>query len=375
MANEDKATRYHRLRRQAGVLSGLVGALVLVLLLATGASSALSVMIRRMVTSEVAAVVVYTSVVATLLEFTALPFLFYQGVVLEQRYGLSRLSVARWWTDWTKASALGTVVVTGVSALVSGLLRWTPDHWWLWAAAAFALAMVLLAQLVPVLLLPLFYECTPLERPRLTNRLLALAEKAGTRVIGVFEWKLSDRTRKANAALAGLGATRRILVSDTLLTEHTDDEIEVILAHELAHHVHGDLWWGMALEGVAIVLACWAGDRALEWLASDVGVGQKHDPAGLPILALAGGAVFVLFSPIANALSRAHERRADRYALTLTGNAPAFVSAMKRLAAQNLSEERPSRLVEALFLTHPASAERIAQAQAWQAGHSHPQPR
>ena len=371
MANEDKATRYHRLRRLVGLLSGSVCALTLLLLLITGLSSALAATTRGLVSSPLAAVVLYVVAVAALLELVGLPFAFYRGVSLERRYGLSRMSVTRWWADWAKAGGVSVVFASAVGVLVWACLRWAPEHWWMWTAACLSVAMVLLAQLVPVLLLPLFYECTPLDRPTLTRRLVALADKAGTRVLGVLEWKLGDRTRKANAALVGLGTTRRILVSDTLLAEHSDDEIEVILAHELAHHVHGDLWRGMALEAMLIVLACWAADRAIEWLAGDFGVGQKAEPAGLPILVLAGGAVFFVLGPVVNAASRAHERRADRYALTLTGNAPAFVSAMRRLAAQNLREERPSRLVEALFLTHPGSAERIARAQAWHSAQGH----
>ena len=124
-----------------------------------------------------------------------------------------------------------------------------------------------LAQLAPVVLLPLFYDFKPLDRPALADRLVALAERAGARVLGVFEWRLSDRTRKANAALAGIGRTRRILLSDTLLAEHSDDEIEVILAHELAHHVYRDIWTGIALEAGLILAGFYLADVALTQFA------------------------------------------------------------------------------------------------------------
>ena len=181
--------------------------------------------------------------------------------------------------------------------------------------------------------------------------------------MGVFEWQLSDRTRKANAALAGIGRTRRILLSDTLLAEHSDDEIEVILAHELAHHVHRDIWSGIALEAVLDRRSgFYVADRVLAaLLAHGSGCGQGG-LAGLPLLVLAAGAVSLLLLPSSNALSRAHERRADRFALEMTENADAFVSAMKRLRSQNLAEERPSRLVELLFHSHPSTSARIAAA-------------
>ena len=233
------------------------------------------------------------------------------------------------------------------------LLRWTPDYWWLLAAVCFTAILVGLAQLAPVVLLPLFYDFKPLERPALAARLVALAERAGARVLGVFEWRVSDRTRKANAALTGIGRTRRILLSDTLLAEHSDDEIEVILAHELAHHVYRDIWTGMVLEAGLILAGCYLADVALTAFARSFGLTGKPDVAALPLLLLAGGAVSIALLPFFNAFSRLHERRADRFALDLTGNVDAFISAMRRLAAQNLAEDRPSRLVEVLFYTHP----------------------
>jgi STE24 endopeptidase len=217
-----------------------------------------------------------------------------------------------------------------------------------------------------VLLLPLFYDITPLTRDELRSRLIGLAEKAGTHIAGVFEWRLSDRTKKANAALAGVGRTRRILLSDTLLAEHSDDEIEVILAHELAHHVYRDIWSAILVETVLIALGCFVADRVLGVFATSAGLAGKGDVAGLPLLVLALAGVSLALMPFANALSRAHERRADRYALKMTRNAPAFIAAMKRLAAQNLAEEEPSQLVQILFHTHPPISARIAAARRYE---------
>jgi STE24 endopeptidase len=176
---------------------------------------------------------------------------------------------------------------------------------------------------------------------------------------------LSDRTRKANAALTGIGRTRRILVSDTLLADHSDEEIEVILAHELAHHVYRDIWKGIAFEVGLIVLGFYFADRVLMVFAGSFGLTGKSDIAALPLLLLAAGAVSLGVVPVANAVSRSHERRADRYALEMTGNVHAFVTAMKRLGATNLAEARPSRLVEVLFYTHPPIDDRIAAAHDW----------
>jgi STE24 endopeptidase len=366
MANEDKATRYHRLQRRASMASTTLGALTLVVALITGGSAAFRDLATRSVgTSFILTTTCYVVALGLLLGALQFPLAFYQGVVLERRYGLSTQSAGRWLRDHLKADAIGLIFATGGALIVWSLIRWSPRDWWLMAAAAFTGLLVLLAQLAPVLLLPIFYDFKPLEHRVLVERLMSLAERAGTRVFGVFEWRLSDRTRKANAALTGMGRTRRILLSDTLLAEHSDDEIEVILAHELAHHVHHDLWSGIALEAGLITIGFYLADRVLVLFGGSFGLMGKADIAALPLLVLAAGAVSLALVPVANGLSRAHERRADRYALEMTGNVRAFTGAMRRLAAQNLAEERPSRLVEVLFHTHPPTSTRIAAAEAW----------
>jgi STE24 endopeptidase len=370
MANEDKATRYHRLQRRASVLSTVAGVGLLLLLLVTGASAAIRTLVAAATGSGFFLTVIgYVGVVFLLYEAVQLPFAYYQGVVLERRYGLSLESRQHWWRNQAKAAALSLCFAIAGGVLVLGLVRWVGPWWWVAAAAAFVAILVGLAQLAPVVFLPLFYDFKPLNRPELVARLVALADRAGTHIAGVFEWRLSDRTRKANAALAGIGRTRRILLSDTLLAEHSDDEIEVILAHELAHHVHRDIWSALALETVLIGVGFFVADRALAAFADSFGLAGKDDAASLPILLLAAGAVSVLFLPIANGLSRGHERRADRYALAMTGNPDAFVSAMKRLAAQNLAEERPSRVVEWLLHSHPSTQSRIDAARLWHREH------
>lgn len=367
MANEDKATKYHRLQRRASILSTILTTCVLAVLLGSGISADIRSSISNWVgTSFVLTVLGYVIVLGVLLEVVQLPLSFYRGVTLERRYELSTQTTTHWWIDRLKAAAISLAFAAVAALIVLSLIRWAPERWWIYAALVFTLLFVVLAQVTPVVLMPLFYDITPLTRDELRDRLVALADKAGTHIAGVYEWRLSDRTRKANAVLAGIGRTRRILLSDTLLTEHSDDEIEVILAHELAHHVYRDIWSAILVETVLIVLGCFVADRVLGAFAMSAGLDGKGDVAGLPLLVLALGAVSLALMPIANALSRSHERRADRYALTMTRNAAAFITAMKRLAAQNLAEEEPSRLVQVLFHTHPPISARIAAARAYQ---------
>ena len=367
--NEDKATRYQRLRRQTSVLATAVSVLLLPALVVSGGAAALRDWVGGVTGTAGAGAVLGTSlfvvVVALGHELVLLPFAWHRDVRLERRYGLSSQTVGRWCGDQAKGLALSLLFLIPVAGLLRLLLAWSPAGWWLPAAVILTLLVAGLAQVAPVLLLPLFDECVPLARPDLVARLQRLAARAGAPVTEVFEWRLSGRTRKANAALAGLGRTRRILLSDTLLADHSDDEIEVILAHELGHQVHHDVWKGVAFQGALLTLGAWLADRVLTAAVGSFGIVSKADLAAMPLLAVAMGAVALLLVPVANAWSRAHERRADRFALDLTANAAAFITAMRRLAAQNLAEDRPSRVVELLFYTHPPVSARIAAAQAW----------
>jgi Zn-dependent protease with chaperone function len=370
--NEDKAARYNRLQRQASIAAIGVSLLVLGGLLATGWSARLrdlseSAALRSVPSSwhAPAAVIVYVVLLSVINEIVGVPLGWYRGFVLERRYELSNETPGAWLLDRLKA--LGVEIVLGglLASLVYWSMRASPERWWLIAGSVFAVLIIVLTNLAPVVLLPLFYSVKPLDRDALRARLLTLAERAGARVLGAYEWGLAAKTRKANAALAGIGSTRRILVSDTMLSEYSDEEIEVILAHEIAHHVHGDIWKGIAFESGLILVGFFLASRVLAAFAPPLGLRGIDDVAGLPLLLLTAGAVSLVMVPLAHAMSRGYERRADRFALTLTRNPSAFISAMRRLGAQNLAEDRPSRLVQWLFYSHPPMRERIAAAEAF----------
>jgi STE24 endopeptidase len=364
--NEERSSRYHRLRRRAAVASiGLTGA-TLVLLVATGASAVLRDVADWLTgtgQSSASTLAVYVLFVVGIHEAVTLPVTFYQSFQLERRFGLSSESLRGWVLDHVKAACIMLfLALCGAELVYATIERW-PDWWWLLSAIGFIVATVLLAKVAPVLLLPVFYRFTPLDREELRARLISLCSRAGLPVLGVYVWGLGEKTRRANAALVGTGATRRILVSDTLLSDFTEDEIEVILAHELGHHRHGDVRSGLLAESARLILAFGAAAVVLRVLWPACGFLGPWDIAGLPLLLLAGGTASLVSTPILNALSRHNERRADRYALELTGRSAAFVSAMRRLAAQNLAEERPSKPAVWLFHTHPPIEQRILSAQ------------
>jgi STE24 endopeptidase len=222
---------------------------------------------------------------------------------------------------------------------------------------------VVLANLAPVLIFPIFFKFKPLEDANLVARLTALAERAKTRVRGVYTMMLSEKTTAANAALMGLGNTRRIVLGDTLYQKYSHDEIETILAHELGHQVHRDIAWMLVVQTVLTVAGFFIADLFLKWSVVWYGYQGIADLAALPLFALALGAFGLLTMPLGNAFSRWRERMADDYALEATHNAEAFVSAMEKLADQNLGELDPERWVEYLLYDHPPLGERIKRGQ------------
>jgi Zn-dependent protease with chaperone function len=278
---------------------------------------------------------------------------------LSRGYGISTQSSGSWLGDKLKGLGLLLVLGGGMVELTYLFMRLNPALWWLIDAGVLLLVTVLLANLAPVLIVPLFFKFTPLDNPELTERLLALVRRAGTNVRGVFTMHLSEKTTAANAALMGWGNTRRIVVGDTLVEKFRDDETEAVLAHELGHHVHHDIWRSIAIQTMTTIVGLWLTSLCLSATMGAGWFGQLFDAQNMPFVALLFGGFTALFTPLTNYLSRVAERRADEYAIEMATQPRAFVGSMIRLANQNLAEVDPPRWVEVLLYDHPAIERRI----------------
>jgi STE24 endopeptidase len=360
------ARRYNRIRRWLGIADFILGLILMVALLATGWSGTLRD-VAYTVTFQHYSLAVFLYVLMLLLVSKVLGLgLDYYSFRLEHRYQLSNLRLRGWIWDEIKGFLVGLVLAGIVVELLYFIMRQFPERWWLIAWAAFLGLFVLLAQLAPVVLFPIFYKFAPLENEELKARLVRLGERAGTRVRGVYQWKLSEKSKKANAALTGLGNTRRIILADTLLANYTTDEIEAVLAHELGHHVHRHIFKSILVQAGITFVGFWAANAVLHYA-----VDRRHvfetlsDFADLPLLLLLATVLSFLVLPLLNAYSRFNERQADRYAFRSIANVRAFISSMNKLAEQNLAERNPSKWVEWFFHSHPAIARRVAAAEAW----------
>ncbi len=303
------------------------------------------------------------AVLGGLLELVTFPVDFWSGFILEHRYQLSNQSFAGWlWHHvkaWIIGGIFGMLMLLGFYALMWLGGPW----WWVWAAGAWLLVTLLLGRIVPVLILPLFYRVTLLNQPALAERLERLAQGTGLTIEGIYRLHLSAETRKANAALAGLGRTRRVLLGDTLLDEFTPEEIEVVFAHEVGHHVHRHLPKMIVLSVFLAAVGFWLVDVVLRATAGAFGYTGFADPAALSLVLLVLSLFGLMLMPAQNALSRFFERQCDRYALQRTGDRDAYRSAFLKLARMNKSDLNPNPLVVWLFYDHPAIGQRLAMAE------------
>ncbi len=305
----------------------------------------------------------YFTILVVGLGIILMPLTYYQSFIIPRRYGLSSQKLGAWLADRAKASALGFLLVLVVVILVYWLLDQLPDIWWLCAGISVVLLSLLLTRLTPNLLLPIFFKLEPLANVELKQRLMNLAKRAQTQIVGVFTMDLSSKGTTANAMLAGLGKTRSIILSDTLLQQYSAEEIEVILAHELGHHIHRDIPKFIAVQAVAVLLAFYLSDWILKASLSPLGFQGIADVTAFPLLVLSLAAFFLIITPFINSYSRHIEKSADKASLELTDNPQAFVSAMTKLTNQNLNVADPSRWVELLFYDHPPYNKRVDLAQ------------
>src|SRR5437868_11014985 len=357
------ARRYNRIRRWIGIIDFILGLVVLTVLLGTGWSGNLrDLAYQGAFQNYTLAVFLYVLMLLVLGKVLGLG-LDYYGFRLERRFQLSNQRLRAWAADEAKGFLVSLVIATILAELLYFIIRHSAQYWWLVAWISFLGLFILLAQLAPVVLFPIFYKFAPLENEDLKARLVRLSERAGTRVRGVYQWKLSEKSKKANAALTGLGNTRRIIVADTLLQNYSHDEIEAVLAHELGHHVHRHIFKMILVQMVVTFIGFWAANEVLRYATDQAHWFERlYDFANLPLLALVSAGLSLILLPALNAYSRYNERQADRYCWQSVSNVDPFITAMDKLSVQNLSEKSPSRLVEIFFHSHPPISKRIAAA-------------
>ena len=367
--DSERQAKAHRLRTLRFRLSiARTAALVaLVVVLVIGGSASLRDAVLSLRWPSWASTILF--LVLLFLSFLAvdLPFAYVRGHRWETASGLSSQSLLGWAKDLLKSVGLGL----GGSIVVGGVLLWllavSPVWWWLAAWLLGLLVSAILGFLAPVLLVPLFYRFRPLADAALRRRFEVLAAKAKVPILGVFELRASEKTRRSNAAVMGLGRTRRVVVTDTLVSGFTPEEVETVLAHELAHQKFRDPIRGFLSGSFVSLLILLAASWAYGSTYALVGIRSPADMAGLPYLVAVFSILALPFRPLELRASRSREARADRFSLALTGDPANFIAAMVKLHDLNLGVADPRPWEKWLFYSHPTGRDRVEMARAFRA--------
>ena len=365
-SKQQQAKRYEAIHNVIFVVETVYTILLLLVFLFGKGSDKLAGMAQSISPNPWIYIAIYGAVVIIATKLLFLPLNYFGDYHLEHKFGLSNESVGAWAVDELKSLGLNLLLSVVILDVLYFMLRRAGDWWWIGAGLFFLLFGVVMSALFPVLILPLFYKLHPLENASLREKLTALAQRVGAKVLGVYRMDMSEKTKKANAAFAGLGSTKRIILGDTLLDKFTEDEIEVVMAHEMAHYKHGDITKMIAWGAVTTFLGLKVADLGLHWGLAAFGYRHVWDIAAFPLLALCLFIFGLVAMPLNNAFSRSREWKADATALELTANREAFIGAMRKLADQNLADLAPHPVVEFLLHDHPSLARRIAWAEQWQ---------
>ena len=371
-SEEHKATEYNRVKQRVmliGLLASMIGGAIFAL---SGLPLRISERIDRVSPNKWVRRSIFAAFLTVVELIASLPLGYFSGFVVEHRYGLSNQSRSQWFAEQIKGLAISLpFAAIGANLILEIIQRW-PKRWWAVATSLALPVTVLLSQLAPVLLMPLFNKFEPLKDTELAMRLKRIASESGINVASVMQMDMSRQTNKANAFFAGMGRTRRIVLADTLLKEFSPEEIEVVVAHEIAHQAHRDLWWFVGLGTVFTGGISWLVDRVASRIVNQYGeefnLPSMAHVSALPLLSWLLAVVAFALAPLQNLLSRIIERRADTYALRLTNDAKSFKSAMRKLGAMNLSDPNPSAVIKYTMYSHPPIAERIARGERYERG-------
>ena len=362
---QEIARRYRSDNRKIGIVSLIVAAVFLLILLHFDISKQFVQVFRQHVDSRILLMVIYFSFLYAVYSLLTLPFAYLEGYRIEHKYGFSQQNHRDWFVDWVKSFFVTYVIGLIVFSVIYLVIPATPVLWWLWLSLIMVGFSIVLANIFPVIILPLFYKTKQLEDEDLKQEIVELCNRGDLQVRGIFSIDLSSKTTKANAAVAGLGNTKRILLGDTLLSKYGKDEILSALAHEIVHYREHHIWWLILWQSMITIVMFYLFYRIQPFVYSWFGFAAAHEIAAFPVFVLLFAAISYLVRPIGAALSRYYERLADKGALQLTKDRDAFIHLIARLCNEQLSVAYPNPIVEWYKYSHPSPGRRIAFAEKW----------
>ena len=354
-----KAKRYSSIKYSLEIFGTIYLVGLLIIFLAFGFSQRFSEIIRAINPRQYFVLPAYLLGIFLIYSLLNFPLIFYRSYVIEHRFSLSTQNIKDWFLDQFKTGIIGYIIVLILLGAFYYIVQHAPVTWWLIVSIFWIFFSVILARITPVLIIPLFFKYKKMTDSSLKGRILALAEKMKVKILDVFEIDFSSKTLKANAAFVGIGKTRRVILADTLKDKYTDEEIEVILAHELAHYKYRHLLKMLLLNFCATAICLYLVYKTAGFSLAFFALRSLGDVASLPLVILYFVISGIILQPLENYLSRIMEKNADILALKTVGNKNAFITMMEKLASQNLADRTPHPLIKFFFFDHPPVDERI----------------
>ena len=356
----DNGKKYNNIKLAIGIGEGIISFILLLLFIWLGYSLELVNYLSGYFDNAYLLFLVFLFVIGLAGSILSFPISYYSGFYLEHKYNLSNQTFVKW--IWENFKGMLVSLVIGIPILLTFyyILNTFYSLWWLLFAVIMFFISVVLSQIFPIIIFPIFYKITPIENEDLKERITKLAKNAKLKVENVYKFDMSKNTKKANAAFTGLGKTKRIILGDTLLGNYSLEEIETVIAHELGHfkkkHIIKNIVIGTASSFLTLFIIASLHQISLSWF----GFKSITQIAALPLLALWSTLIGLIQSPLGNILSRKFEYEADEYAITETKNPGAFINTLEKLTDQNLGDKDPHPFIEWFFYSHPSIKNRIA---------------
>lgn len=355
----DSAKKYNNIKLAIGIGEGIVSFILLLLFVYLGYSLELENFLLNYFSNPYLLFISFLFMIGIVGSVISFPISYYSGFYLEHKYNLSNQTFLKWIWENIKGLLVSLVIGVPILLIFYFMLNYFGNYWWLPFAIIMFFVSVVLSQIFPILIFPIFYKITPIENESLKDRITKLANSANLKVENVYKFNMSKNTKKANAAFTGLGKTKRIILGDTLLDNYSDDEIETVIAHELGHfkkkHIIKNIIIGTASSFLTLYVIALLYQSSFSWFGFD----SITQVAALPLLTIWSMLIGIIQTPLGNILSRKFEYEADEYAVIETKKPLAFKNTLEKLTVQNLGDKEPHPFVEWFFYSHPSIKNRI----------------
>jgi len=362
----ERAKQYSFLKYSLALVDTAYLVILLLIFCITNLSKSLAEFVLNFSSQNYAAIPAYTLIIGIGYYILSLPLNFYRTYTLEHKFSLSKQSLRDWILDQIKSGIIAYIISLILIGAFYYILKRSPGYWWLIISLFWIFFSLVLAKLMPVVIIPLFFKYKRLSDEELRKRIFSLADKMRVKILDVFEIDFSKKTLKANAAFVGVGNTRRVILADTLKDKYSYNEIEVVLAHEFAHYRLKHLLKLIAVNSLVTLALFYLIFITSDGVLSLFGLSSLEDIAALPVILLYFVLSGIIMQPVENYISRKFEKNADKLAIAATGMKEDFISTMDKLATQNLADRNPHPLIKFFFFDHPPIDERIALAKSFQ---------